>query len=78
MNLPLKRPSSVTKQADLEATCRQALNQAPLQAIAIVALDEHGDLYTCHYLHPKTRHAEVDHWLQQLNLYTAIYSKEIR
>lgn len=78
MNLPLKRPPSVTKQAHLEATARQVLNQEPLQAIAMVALDAQGDLYVCHYLHPNTQNAEVDHWLQQLNLYTAIYSKEIR
>lgn len=78
MNLPLKQPPSTIKQRNVEATCHQLLNQEPFQAIAIIALDAAGDLFVAHRLHPKTPVIDVDHWKQQLSLYTAIYSKEIR
>jgi hypothetical protein len=73
----LPKPSQA-KQLNTEAVARQLLNQEPMQAVAVIALDKNGDLYTCHYLHPNTGHAQVDHWKQQLRLYTTTYAKEIR
>lgn len=74
--IPNKQPPN--KQLNIEASCHQLLNHEPFQAIAIIALDAAGDLFVAHRLHPKTTPPEVDHWKQQLSLYTAIYSKEIR
>ena len=72
----MNKPSN-SKQLNTEATCRQLLNHEPMTAVAIIALDENGDLYTSHCLHPSVRSSEVNAWKKQLQLYVKHYAAEI-